>query len=254
MATLRAALFTLFQFCWTGTLGLPFLPILALDRKHSQTLARVWLRGMLWGARVVLGLRADVRGLENLPKGGCVIAAKHQSAFETFLFHTVVEDAVYVLKHELGRIPVVGWYLRSSGQVFVDRSAGAAALKSMVKEVRVALDRGSQVIIFPEGTRVAPDDQLPYHPGVSALYTQLQAPVVPVALNSGLFWPRNGFVKRPGTVVVEFLPPMPPGLNRKAFMMELQTRVETASRALAGLPAPEASAQARSNRPKSESI
>jgi 1-acyl-sn-glycerol-3-phosphate acyltransferase len=124
----------------------------------------------------------------------------------------------------------------------------------MVKEVRVALDRGSQVIIFPEGTRVAPDDQLPYHPGVSALYTQLQAPVVPVALNSGLFWPRNGFVKRPGTVVVEFLPPMPPGLNRKAFMMELQTRVETASRALAGLPAPEASAQARSNRPKSESI
>jgi 1-acyl-sn-glycerol-3-phosphate acyltransferase len=220
MATLRAALFTLFQFCWTGTLGLPFLPILALDRKHSQTLARVWLRGMLWGARVVLGLRADVRGLENLPKGGCVIAAKHQSAFETFLFHTVVEDAVYVLKHELGRIPVVGWYLRSSGQVFVDRSAGAAALKSMVKEVRVALDRGSQVIIFPEGTRVAPD----------------------------------GFVKRPGTVVVEFLPPMPPGLNRKAFMMELQTRVETASRALAGLPAPEASAQARSNRPKSESI
>ncbi|MCF8483186.1 MAG: 1-acyl-sn-glycerol-3-phosphate acyltransferase [Rhodospirillum sp.] len=243
MATLRATLFVLFQTLWTAILGLPCLPLLVLNRTYSQTLAKVWLRGMLWGSWVFLGLRAEVRGLENLPKGGCVIAAKHQSAFETFLFHTVVDDAVYVLKKELGRIPVVGWYLWSSGQIFVDRTAGAAALKSMVREVGIALDHGSQVIIFPEGTRVAPDARLPYHPGVSALYAQLQAPVVPVALNSGLYWPRNGFIKKPGTVIIEFLPPLPPDLNRKAFMAELEGRVETASRALAGLPAPEAPAE-----------
>jgi 1-acyl-sn-glycerol-3-phosphate acyltransferase len=238
MPLIRATLFATFQVAWTLALGLPSLPLLALDRSRTQALARFWLRGMLGAARVLLGLKVEVRGLENLPPGPCVLAAKHQSALETFLFHTLLDDAVYVLKKELAAIPMVGWYLRSSGQVFVDRSAGASALKAMVKGVGIALRRGSQVVIFPEGTRVAPDAKLPYHPGVAALYTQLGATVVPVALNSGLFWPRNGFIKKPGTTVVEILPPMPAGLDRKRFMTELESRVEGASRALAGLPAP----------------
>jgi 1-acyl-sn-glycerol-3-phosphate acyltransferase len=138
----------------------------------------------------------------------------------------------FVLKRELLSIPLFGWYLRKVGMIAVDRAAGASALRNMARQASEAFAEGRSILIFPEGTRVPPGESRPYHPGVAALYTQLKVPVVPVALNSGLFWGRRSFVKRPGTVTVQFLPPIPPGLDRKAFMRELESRIEAAAMVL----------------------
>ena len=139
-----------------------------------------------------------------------------------------------MLKKELLSIPLFGWFLKRAGMIAVDRKGGASALRSMARQATETLESGRSILIFPEGTRVAPGQTRPYQPGVAALYTQQKVPVVPVALNSGLFWGRRAFFKKPGTIVVQILPPIPPGLDRKAFMRDLESRIEPASAALAG--------------------
>lgn len=241
MAVIRSILFNVFYVVWSLLVGILFLPVMALPRGVTQFgVAHLWLGGFVWAAKVFLGLRYEVRGRENLPDGPVIVAAKHQSAYDTFLFHFIVRDPIYVLKRELTWIPLVGWYLLKSGQISVDRKAGATALKQMVKGAKAAVAEGGQIIIYPEGTRTAPGVDAPYHSGVAALYSQLNLPVVPVALNSGCFWPRNSFVKKPGRVVVEILPPLPAGLPRKEMLTSLRQQIETSSRALAGLPPPPA--------------
>ena len=174
------------------------------------------------------------------PNGTCgpaILAAKHQSAWDTIVFYRVLDaDPVYVLKRELTWIPILGWYLRRVGMVAVDRKGGAAALRRMTATAHAALAEGRRIVIFPEGTRTAPGARRPYHPGVAALYAATDVPVVPVALDSGRYWPRRGFLKRPGTITLRILPPLPPGLARKAFVAELEHRIEEACAALAGTP------------------
>lgn len=234
MPLVRSTLFNLFYVLWTAAVSIGGLPILLFGRQPQiQGVARLWLRGFLGAARWVLGITWEVEGREHLPDGQAIIAAKHQSAFETFLFHHLVTDPAYVLKKELLSLPLVGQYMKASGQIAVDRSAGAQALKFMVRDARAALDRGATLVIFPEGTRVPLGETRPYQPGVAALYTQMGVPVVPIALNSGLVWPRNSYLKRPGRVVLRVLPPIPPGLTRRAFLATLQQQIEEASRALA---------------------
>ncbi|GEO81989.1 lysophospholipid acyltransferase family protein [Pararhodospirillum oryzae] len=250
MTVLRSLAFNVFYVLWTLVLGTVALPILGVclatgRRMPVQRVARVWVGGFLVAAHRLIGLSWTTRGLEAVPQGPVIFAAKHQSAYDTFLFHRLLNDPVYVLKKELLALPLVGWYFRVTGMIAVDREAGASALKAMVRDARAALDQGSQIVIFPEGTRVAPGDERPYHPGVAALYSQLGVPVVPVAINSGVFWPRNGFFKRPGQVVIEFLPALEPGMPRKAFLATLHARIEERSRALVaeaeGRPVPPAS-------------
>ena len=137
-----------------------------------------------------------------------------------------------MLKRELLWIPCYGWYARKAGMIPIDRGAGATALKAMLRRARAVMAQGRSILIFPEGTRTAVGTKRAYHPGVAALYTQLELPVVPVALNSGLFWPRRSFLKRPGRIVVEALAPLPPGLERRTFLTELQSRIETATERL----------------------
>jgi 1-acyl-sn-glycerol-3-phosphate acyltransferase len=195
--------------------------------------ARLWARGVMALLARLVGLRHQVRGSGHLPTGPVVLAAKHQSAWDTVIFYLLFDGPVYVLKKELLAIPIAGWYLRRVGMVGVDRRGGAPALKAMIAGVEAALADGRAVVIFPEGTRTAPGERRPYYPGVAALYTRLGAPVVPVALNSGLFWPRRAFLKRPGRIALEFLPPMAPGLGRRAFTAELERRIEYACARLA---------------------
>jgi 1-acyl-sn-glycerol-3-phosphate acyltransferase len=199
----------------------------------SRDLMRRGVR--FWGALVIgsleklVGISREVRGWENLPPGPVVIASKHQSAWETMIFLLLLDRPVYVLKKELRKIPLWGWYSDRYGNIAVDREAGASALKKMVADTLAALKEGRSVVIFPEGTRTPPDERKPYHPGVAAVYARAGVPVVPVALNSGLFWGRRHFIKRPGRIVLEFLPPMPAGLDRRGFMAELEGRIETAT-------------------------
>lgn len=229
MTFVRSALFIVFTWVWTLALSILYLPLLALPRKAMLPAVKLWLGGMLGALRVLAGLSWELRGRENLPQGPFIVASKHQSAFETFVFHLLLGDPAYILKRELLWIPFFGWYLGKAGVIAIDRSAGTKALKAMVKGAEEAAALGRPVVIFPEGTRAAPGAKLPYHTGVAMLYGALKVPVVPIALNSGLFWRRRGFTKKPGTLTLEALPAIAPGMDRKAFMAELENRIETAT-------------------------
>jgi 1-acyl-sn-glycerol-3-phosphate acyltransferase len=228
LALIGAALFNVFFYVWTfvlSALALPAYPFLS-DR-GMRVVARLWAGVMLAALRILTGVRHEVRG--RPPEAPAIIAAKHQSAWETLAFFTLVRDLAVGLKYELTRVPVFGWYLMRAGSIRIDRGGAARALRSLVEGGRAAAARGCSVLIFPEGTRRAPDAPPDYKPGVAALYAALKLPVVPVALNSGLFWGRRSFRKRPGRIVVEFLEPIPPGLDRRTFMAELERRIEGAT-------------------------
>ena len=229
MLVLRSLLFNVLFFAWSAGLQLLLLPVLVLPYGAAVWLQHAWGHGTYFLLAAICGLRYQVRGLERLPQQPCIIASKHQSAWDTMIFGLLARRPGHILKRELLRIPLFGWYLLRAGGIPVDRKGGASALKGMIAKARRTIEDGRHVVIFPEGTRVAPGQRIPYHPGVAALYSQLKVSVVPVALNSGLFWGRRTFRKRPGCIVVEFLEPIPPGLPRRDFLAILEQRIETAS-------------------------
>ena len=205
------------------------LPTFALPRGAFMALARSWGRTSNLLLRVVAGIAVEYRGLEKIPQGALLVASKHQSVWETFTLVTLFADPAYIYKRELLWIPVFGWYLWKSGMVPVDRGARGGAMAGMIESARAELARGRQIIIFPEGTRTAPGAPPAYKHGITNLYAATGVPCVPVALNSGLFWPRRKFMRYPGTIVLEVIDPIPPGLERNAFAARLQDDIETAS-------------------------
>jgi len=211
----------------------PACILMLLPRAVTRKVARLVVHGWLALLRLTVGLAYEVRGRENLPEGPCLIAAKHQSAFETLALQVILTDPAFVLKRELTLIPVAGWGMWRLGHIAIDRNAGASALMSLIRQAKRRIADGRQVVIFPEGTRSAPLSAPNYRPGVAALYRALQVPCVPVALNSGLFWPRNSPWKFPGRITIEILPALAPGLSSGAFMAELQQAVEPRSAELA---------------------
>lgn len=236
MIWLRSLAYNVWFFGTMIVLLLVYWVFLPFDRRRLQSAVSWWMRLVLAGLRPLVGIRYEIEGREHLPEGPVVIAAKHQSVWDTVIFFALLDDPQYVLKQELMRIPLWGSYARKCEMVAVDRAGKAAALKRMVADVQDRLAKGRQVIIFPEGTRTAPGQTRPYHPGIYAIYRGLPegVPLLPVAVNSGHFWGRRSFVKRPGTIRMRFLEPIPPGLDRKAFMALLQERIEGATRLLAG--------------------
>ncbi len=238
MRALRSLSFNILFYLWSGLVHVASLPCLLVPSPALIRAARIWVRVTFVLLAGLCRLRHEVRGLDNLPREPCIIASKHQSAWDTLVYCLLVDGPGFVVKRELLWIPLYGWYIRHAGCIPIDREGGAAALKTMIREARRALERGRYIVIFPEGTRVAPGARRPYHPGVAALYSQLEVPVVPAALNSGLFWGRRAFHKKPGRIVVEFLEPIAPGLSRPEFMATLEHRLEAASaRLLADTPA-----------------
>ncbi len=230
MIFLRSTLFNIALMSVTLVLGILGLPLVLGPRRWVCRLRDFWIRLVLWLLKVTVGLSHRVEGIENIPKGPFMVASKHQSAWETLALHTIFDDPSIVLKHELLKLPVLGFYISKVGMVPIDRGAGGSALKHMIAEARKASGNGRPVMIFPQGTRVAPGAEAPYHSGVFALYRALNCPVVPIALNSGSFWSRQAFFKRPGLITVRVLPVMPRGMDRKAFMSELESTIETATR------------------------
>jgi 1-acyl-sn-glycerol-3-phosphate acyltransferase len=233
---LRSILFNLLYAVWSTGMHIVCLPLLFASPRSVQAAGGIWIDGTLWLLKHVVGIDYRITGAEKLPNTPAIYAAKHQSAWETLFLSRYLNFPAFVLKKELLSIPLFGWFLKRAGMIAVDRKGGASALRQMARQASETLSAGRSILIFPEGTRVTPGESRPYQPGVAALYTQLKAPVVPVALNSGLFWGRQAFIKKPGTIVVEFLPPIPPGLDRKAMMRELEGRIEPAARALALTP------------------
>src|SRR5215472_878517 len=207
------------------------LPTLLLPYPALRVFIRSYARTSLWLLRLICGTRVTWRGTENIPPGSCIVACKHQSAWETFALYAVLEDPIYILKRELMWIPLFGWYMWKAGLISVDRRAGMAALSRMTARAQRAIagPRPRQLVIFPEGTRGAPGAEPSYKPGIVHLYARLGLPCVPAALNSGLFWPRRSLLRLPGTIVVEFLAPIEPGSDRAAFLPHLQGAIEAAS-------------------------
>lgn len=232
MRLARALAFNLAFFAWTAIAGTVGLPFLFAPRPATMKFGRFWARSVLGLLRMIVGLDYQIRGLEHIPRDGCIIAMKHQSAWDTLILPVVLGDPACVLKRELLLVPLYGWYAARAGSIAIDRKAGAGALRHMVAAARPVAAQGRPIVIFPEGTRVAPGAHLAYQPGVAALYQALALPLVPAAVNSGLFWGRRSFVKRPGRITLEFLEPIPPGRTRRRVMAELERRVETATAAL----------------------
>ncbi|MGE5537477.1 MAG: lysophospholipid acyltransferase family protein [Gemmatimonas sp.] len=235
MTLLRAAVFNALFLVTTALLAILFLPLLLAPPLTMEAAARYWIRFELWLLARIVGL--DHRVLGNLPDGPFILAAKHQSAWETFAFNVLLKDPVFVIKRELFWVPFYGWYAKHAGMIGIDRKGRAATLRKMVTEARAALAANRPIVIFPEGTRTAPGTPPRYQPGIAALYQALAVPVVPCALNSGLTWGRRAFLKKPGTITVEYLPAIPPGLPRETFMRRLEDAIETATASLA-TPAP----------------
>jgi 1-acyl-sn-glycerol-3-phosphate acyltransferase len=208
------------------------LPLLVFPRRVLIRAVQAWARSVLWLLKAIAGARVEFRGRENIPRGAVLVAAKHQSLWETFALLTVFDDPAFVLKRELMWLPLWGWLAWRAGMVPVNRGAGSNALAEMNQRARKEVARGRQILIFPEGTRRAPGAEPAYKFGIAHLYANLDVPCLPVALNSGLYWPRRRFIRRPGTILVEFLPPIAPGLPRKTFLEELQARIEAASNRL----------------------
>jgi 1-acyl-sn-glycerol-3-phosphate acyltransferase len=228
MTFLRSLIFFVWFLLASVVIQVAGLPALLLPAPAARWVGAVWCRAMLSGLRVFVGMKVEIRG--TVPKDAVLIAAKHMSMLDTMVLFVTLDFPLFVLKRELTRIPFFGWFASKAGMIAIDRSGGASALRRMAQAVKVVHARGHSVIIFPEGTRKKPGAPPDYKPGVAGLYGQLDVPCVPVALNSGLFW--QGFTKRGGTMIAEFLPAIPPGLKRRAFMDELENRIETATRAL----------------------
>lgn len=229
MLVLRSLLFNAAFYLMTTVLMIAGMPTLLFGRHAVFALARAWNRATLWLLRVIVGMDVEFRGTERIPEGGFILAPKHQSAWETIALLSFTPDFSYILKRELTLIPLFGWFLKAAEQIAIDRAKRGAALTQAATKAHAALDQGRQIFIFPEGTRRPPGAPPKYKFGVAAIYAEATSPCVPVALNSGLFWGRRTFIKRPGTVLVEFLEPIPPGLDRQTFFHTLQDKLESAT-------------------------
>ncbi|MGD9649180.1 MAG: lysophospholipid acyltransferase family protein [Dongiaceae bacterium] len=219
---LRSLLFNILFVVSLFLIGVLGLPLAFISFGLAWKVGRAWAKTVTWLFRYVVGLEYEVRGPENIPKGSYIIASQHQSTWETVFFLYFFNRPAFILKKELMWLPVFGWYLALLRHVPIDRAGGLKALRKVVESAEKVLNQGRPVIIFPEGTRVRPGESQSYQAGIGVLYDRLQAPVLPVALNSGLFWPKRSFLKYPGKVIVHCLPPIMPGLNKNDFMKKLE--------------------------------
>jgi 1-acyl-sn-glycerol-3-phosphate acyltransferase len=225
----RSLLFNVCFSLWTIFISVMALPTLLISQRATIWISELWASVTFWLLLQIVGLSHEVRGRYNVPEGAVIVALKHQSAWEAIALWVLVKKPAIVLKQSLTRIPVFGLYMRRGGAIVIDRDAGPKALRPMVAAARAAAIQGRPIMIFPEGTRTREGARQAYQPGIAALYMQLHLLVIPVALNSGLFWGRRSFRKRPGRILVEFLRPIEPGLDRRSFMLELERRIEDAT-------------------------
>jgi 1-acyl-sn-glycerol-3-phosphate acyltransferase len=224
---IRSAIFNVVFFAWTTVVVIVAVPLLAMPQHVMVAYARCWSWSVLLLLRLICGLRYRIVG--EVPKGGVIVACKHQSAWDTIAFFQIVASPVYILKRELLMVPLFGWCLLKSGMIAIDRKGGASTMRKTIVKAAERLAEGRQIVIFPQGTRVAPGVKAPYQPGAVGLYTHLDTAIVPAALDSGRFWARRSFLKKPGMITLEFLEPIPPGLKRAEAQRLIEERIETAS-------------------------
>jgi 1-acyl-sn-glycerol-3-phosphate acyltransferase len=229
---LRSLLFNVLFYLLLAFWVIVGLPTLLMPRWGAVLLAQCWARSSIWLMRVICNTKVEYRGVEKIPNGPLIVASKHQSMWETFALLQFFPQPLYILKRELKWIPFFGWYLIKTDMIGVIRGAGGRSLVEMARRAGEEVRRGRQLIIFPEGTRTAVDAPPRYKTGVAQVYVDCGVTCLPVAVNSGLFWPRRNFMRYPGTLVVEFLDPLPPGLTRDQFIKQVSTVIDQATNRL----------------------
>jgi 1-acyl-sn-glycerol-3-phosphate acyltransferase len=226
---LRSLAFNILFYANFLAFGVALLPLLLAPPRMLLGAVRLWARVNLVLLRAVVGLKVEIRGREHIPAGPLLVASKHQSALETFALIPLFADPTFVLKRELMRVPFFGWYAARTGMIPIERGAGSVTMRRMAEAARREAAAGRQIVIFPEGTRRYPGAAPAYKFGIAHLYAELGLPLLPIALDTGRFWPRRSFLRRPGTAVIEILDPIPPGLPRSEILGVLQDRIETAT-------------------------
>lgn len=229
MLFLRSTLFHILFYGVTFVLMLLFSPVMLLPQKWGWWIVPTWSKILQALMRYVAGIKVEVRGKENLPKGGLIAAMKHQSAWETVALIPLFSSPTFILKRELRWIPIFGWYTAKFKQIPINRGKRAEALAAMVEAAKEAIAEERQILIFPEGTRRAIGAEPKYKYGIAHLYKDLQCPVVPIAHNAGVYWPRSSWIVYPGTIIVEILPPIEPGMKPDAFHAKMVDQIETKS-------------------------
>jgi 1-acyl-sn-glycerol-3-phosphate acyltransferase len=229
LVIIRSLLFNLLFYLNLLVLLILALPTLVLPRGAILWMVRLWARNNHWLLRNVCGITVEWRGRERIPEGPLLVASKHQSLWETFALFPLFADPAFILKRELIWLPFFGWFAWKADMIPVDRGARSQALAAIAARAKIALAHGRQIVIFPEGTRRAPGAAPSYKYGIVHLYAESGVACLPIALNSGLFWPRRSMRRYPGTIITEFLDPIAPGLDRDAFSQELQRVIEAAT-------------------------
>jgi 1-acyl-sn-glycerol-3-phosphate acyltransferase len=232
MLVLRSLVFSILFYGFFAVSAVAAAAISLISPRSLPPFTRFWSRTWLAMYRTICRVNYEVRGKENMPQGGCLLAVTHQSVWDTCALFAIFDRPVYVLKSELMFIPFFGWALARLGCIPVKRGTGKSALDNMVRGTRIALAQNKQVVIFPEGTRTMVGQAANYKTGISHLYTALEVACIPVALNSGTLWPRRKFLRPPGTISIEVLAPIPPGLDRKEMFDLLVGKIEEASERL----------------------
>lgn len=229
MLKIRSVIFNVALVAWCIIAPMIFLPLTLFGSKGTLFAAKMWAWLSIYLAKIICGIKYEVRGKKFIPDFPCIIASKHQSAWETMALFFILKKPVFILKKELLYIPFLNIFIYLLGSIRLDRGGGVSALKKMVKSAADKVKKGQQVIIFPEGTRTRIGEKKEYRGGVGMVYAESNIKVVPIALNSGLYWPKNSFIKKPGKIIVEFLPHIEPGLTRENFMKKMEEQIESAS-------------------------
>lgn len=234
MHIIRSLIFWIFFYLAVFLLVSLFFPISFIVKKKelADDCAKLWSQTILWLLKTIHKIDHKVLAHEKMPQTPCIIACKHQSAWETVVFHLLCKHPGYIYKKELLSVPFYGWYVKQMTGAKVDRKGGASALKDLIKQAKNILQTNHNIVLFPQGTRVpvgSSVEKYPYQVGIAALYLACNVPVVPVALNSGKFWPKGFLIKKSGTITIQFLDPIMPGLKKEEFMEELARRIDKAS-------------------------
>ena len=227
---IKSILFYFLIFFFGAIIPIIYFPAFIFRSKRlADNGAKMWSLSLVFFLKIICKVDYKIIGLEKLPQESCIIACKHQSMWETAIMHLILNRPVYAYKKELLLIPFYGWFVNIMSGISIDRKGGAKSLKNLVKQSKKYLANNQKIVIFPQGTRVPPlstTDQYPYQSGIVALYNNCKTKIVPVALNSGSFWPKKRLITKTGTIKIEFLDPIEVGLDKKDFMKKLQNSIE----------------------------
>ena len=232
MLAIRSFVFVAIFYLWSLIFSICAIPLLLAPSSWMARALPIWTHGIHFLLWAICGIKVEIRGKQFIPKGPALVAPKHQCMLDVFTEFSVLPHSIFVMKKELVWIPFLAWYGLKLGCIVVDRDAHAKALRKMVADAKLRFQKSRQLVIFPEGSRGEPGVAGDYKPGIAALYRDLDVPVHPVATNSGVHWPKHGFLRKPGLIVFEYLEPIQPGLKRGEFMRILEERIETASNKL----------------------